>query len=82
MPFSLEKNLDIPKDGILHIHHSENLNKHGSSKHILKTSGNTFLRYMYFKSRYKYVGIYKQNQNLKNTQNAYEHTTGLYVGYL
>jgi hypothetical protein len=76
------KNLDIPKDGILYIHHSENLNKHGSSKHISKTSGNTSVRYMYFISCYKYVGIYRQNQNLKDIQNTSEHTTGLYMGYL
>jgi hypothetical protein len=76
------KNLDIPKVGIRSIHHSENLNKHGSSKHISKNSGSTFLRYMYFISCYKYVGIYRQNQNLKDIQNTSEHTTGLYEGYL
>jgi len=76
------KNLDIPEDSILHTHHSENLSKRGSSKHISKTSGNTFLRYMYFISRYKCVGIYRQNQNLNDIQNTFEHTTGLYVGYL
>ena len=62
------KNLEIPKDDILHIHHSENLNKYGSSKHISKTSGNTFLRYKDFVSRYKCVGIYRQPKFKQHTK--------------